>query len=181
MKLGAFGIACIGLATVWSGATLADLPICYMENDPIEMTACYRRMAAEQGTPAPYLDFAAEALKAADEAEIKAHGLPPALTPSKMTGPELCQTFHDAHGEPRDKQAVLQEIKARGATDQDVTDITASRLRVGMPDFLIICRLGLPLKANTSGGSWGSRVQYVFGDFGPYVYVVNGRVEAWQF
>ena len=49
-----------------------------------------------------------------------------------------------------------------------------------MPEKMLIMSWGKPISINENVGSWGVHKQYVYGDFGPYVYVENGKVTSWQ-
>lgn len=53
-------------------------------------------------------------------------------------------------------------------------------IMLGMPEKMLIMSWGKPISINENVGSWGVHKQYVYGDFGPYVYVENGKVTSWQ-
>lgn len=52
-------------------------------------------------------------------------------------------------------------------------------VKIGMPENYLILALGEPLKKHYYNNSHVIK-QYVYGDFGPYVYVENGKVTSWQ-
>ena len=54
------------------------------------------------------------------------------------------------------------------------------KIKIGMPEKILIMSWGEPIKINENVGSWGVHKQYIYGDFGPYVYVENGKVTSWQ-
>ena len=50
---------------------------------------------------------------------------------------------------------------------------------IGMTEEMMVDSWGQPEDINTTVTSYGSRKQFVYGS-GQYVYVVNGKVDAWQ-
>lgn len=53
-------------------------------------------------------------------------------------------------------------------------------IRIGMTSKQVQLSWGQPARRNRSVGSWGVHEQWVYGDFGPYVYLKNGVVASWQ-
>ena len=58
--------------------------------------------------------------------------------------------------------------------------IMSGDIFLGMSEKALLLSWGDPEDVNTSVGDWGTHKQYVYGDFGPYVYVENGIVTSWQ-
>jgi hypothetical protein len=58
--------------------------------------------------------------------------------------------------------------------------IENSKISLGMTEEQLIASWGRPRDINTTTGSFGVHKQYVYGDFGPYVYVEDGKVTGWQ-
>lgn len=59
-------------------------------------------------------------------------------------------------------------------------DIRNERISMGMTEDQVLASWGYPRKMNNSTGRWGTHQQWVYGDFGPYVYFENGRLTSWQ-
>jgi len=51
---------------------------------------------------------------------------------------------------------------------------------IGMSDTQLRKSLGSPKSVNRTVTAFGSNEQWVYGDFGPYIYVDNGSVTSWQ-
>jgi len=74
-----------------------------------------------------------------------------------------------------------EEMKARKFFSEDEMNLIAEQaVQMGMREEVIRCIFGRPSAANSSVGSWGTHTQYVFREFGWYVYVENGIVTSWQ-
>lgn len=58
--------------------------------------------------------------------------------------------------------------------------IKAQKIRIGMSDCELRASWGWPQDKHVSTGPWGVHIQYIFGPYGPYVYVQNGRISAYQ-
>lgn len=58
--------------------------------------------------------------------------------------------------------------------------IIGRKIWMGMSDDQLVKSWGRPSDINRTVGSWGSHEQWVYGNFGPYVYVENGTVTSWQ-
>lgn len=63
---------------------------------------------------------------------------------------------------------------------EDCMLIIGRRIWIGMSEDQLVKSWGRPNDVNSTVGSWGSHEQWVYGDFGPYVYVENGTVTSWQ-
>lgn len=58
--------------------------------------------------------------------------------------------------------------------------IKEGKIFIGMDKGQVRASWGLPRKINSSGGSWGIHEQWIYGDFGPYLYFENDRLTSWQ-
>lgn len=59
--------------------------------------------------------------------------------------------------------------------------ISEGQVLIGMTEDQVTTSWGNPSKINSSGGRWGRRDQWVFGDPGSsYLYFENGRLSSWQ-
>lgn len=65
-------------------------------------------------------------------------------------------------------------------SDEEMQLIADQTIKIGMREEVLRCIFGRPWSANRSVGSWGAHTQYVFRDYGWYVYVENGVVVSWQ-
>lgn len=63
---------------------------------------------------------------------------------------------------------------------QDCVDIVNRKIWIGMSDDQLKKSMGRPHEVNRTVGAWGNHEQWVYGDWGPYVYVENGIVTSWQ-
>lgn len=54
------------------------------------------------------------------------------------------------------------------------------QVRIGMSVCQMLASWGWPQDQNRSVGSWGTHVQHVYGQGGPYIYTENGRITSWQ-
>lgn len=54
------------------------------------------------------------------------------------------------------------------------------QIKIGMPENYLNLSLGSPLSSHYYNVKGKAVKQYVYGDFGPYVYVENGKVTSWQ-
>jgi len=102
---------------------------------------------------------------------------------SRASNVTLCQTYAQAKSPyaPEWQAAVRNELNKRGAvTKRDKADWDKGLVRVGMAEHIAVCSWGPYLDVNTTTGAWGTDKQYVFGQFGPYVYTRNGKVTAFQ-
>lgn len=61
-----------------------------------------------------------------------------------------------------------------------IKEIQNGQISLGMTEDQVLASWGSPRKVNNSTGRWGSHQQWVYGDFGPYVYLENGRLTSWQ-
>ncbi len=66
-------------------------------------------------------------------------------------------------------------------TDKEKEAIAHGLVYIGMTVRALEASLGRPDRINTSTGEWGTRKQYVYGDYGPYVYVEDGAVTSYQY
>lgn len=53
-------------------------------------------------------------------------------------------------------------------------------IKIGIDQCDLYASWGRPMDKNRSVGSWGVHYQYIYGQFGPYVYTKNNRVVSWQ-
>jgi hypothetical protein len=58
--------------------------------------------------------------------------------------------------------------------------VKKEKIFIGMNKEQVVASWGLPQKKNRSAGSWGIHEQWVYGDFGPYVYFENNILKSWQ-
>lgn len=58
--------------------------------------------------------------------------------------------------------------------------VKEEKVKMGMSTCNLFASWGLPQSKNDTVGSWGVHTQFVYGDFGPYVYTENGSVTSWQ-
>lgn len=58
--------------------------------------------------------------------------------------------------------------------------IKSGKVSIGMTKEQIIMSWGKPHSINRTGGKWGVHEQWVYGDFGPYLYFENNKVTSWQ-
>lgn len=58
--------------------------------------------------------------------------------------------------------------------------VKAERIKIGIGRCSLVASWGQPQDINQSVGTWGSHSQFVYGNFGPYVYVRNGVVDSFQ-
>lgn len=58
--------------------------------------------------------------------------------------------------------------------------ILNNKIFIGMSRSALIESWGRPQKINTTVTEYGKEEQFVYGNFGPYVYVENGKVTSWQ-
>ena len=71
------------------------------------------------------------------------------------------------------------EYEAEFST-REIDAILNETLFIGMSELALRASKGMPSNINTSTGTWGTHKQYVYGDYGPYVYVEDGKVTSWQ-
>lgn len=65
-------------------------------------------------------------------------------------------------------------------SDRAWNSIKDQKVYLGMNQEMCIYSWGKPRKVNQSIGSWGTHEQWVYGDFGPYVYFQNGVLTSIQ-
>ena len=70
-------------------------------------------------------------------------------------------------------------VRRQAFPDSEIGLIGQRQLVLGMSEDAMLCMLGYPEDSHRSVGSWGVHTQYVYGR-GHYVYVKNGKVDAWQ-
>jgi hypothetical protein len=68
---------------------------------------------------------------------------------------------------------------------EECRDIAEQKIWIGMTNDQLILSWGLPNDRNNTVGSWGINTQWVYGDFGPYVYLEGESkddlvVTSWQ-
>lgn len=68
---------------------------------------------------------------------------------------------------------------------EECRDIAEQKIWIGMTNDQLILSWGLPNDRNNTVGSWGVNTQWVYGDFGPYVYLEGKSktdlvVTSWQ-
>lgn len=61
-----------------------------------------------------------------------------------------------------------------------IREIRNGEISLGMTEDQVLASWGSPRKVNNSTGRWGNHQQWIYGDFGPYVYLENGRLTSWQ-
>lgn len=61
-----------------------------------------------------------------------------------------------------------------------VKAIMEEKVFIGMTKAQVKASWGSPKDINRSVGSWGVHEQWIYGDFGPYLYFENGRLTAFQ-
>lgn len=74
----------------------------------------------------------------------------------------------------------LKRAKYSNVTERELQAIENRQIFIGMSEEALLLSWGNPSDINSSTGAWGVHKQYVYGDFGPYVYVENGKVTSWQ-
>lgn len=70
-------------------------------------------------------------------------------------------------------------------SEEDCSNVAERKLWIGMTDSQLYVSLGVPKDKNNTVGSWGVHSQWVYGDFGPYVYLEGKSkndlvVTSWQ-
>lgn len=58
--------------------------------------------------------------------------------------------------------------------------INEGKVSIGMTEDQALTSWGPPNRINQSGGKWGTHVQWVYRDHGPYLYFENGKLTSWQ-
>ena len=113
---------------------------------------------------------------------------PEALT--QLNAIQLCQEFARARNTPTYDRFYEQNIQIIRTTMEQKNLFTAAEwrdidneyIRTGMSEPVMVCVMNHPyFRVNSFNSIYGSSKQYIFGDFGPYVYLDNGRVTSWQF
>ena len=61
-----------------------------------------------------------------------------------------------------------------------LTAIKKGKVFIGMNKEQVRLSWGLPQEINKSGGKWGLHEQWIYGDFGPYLYFENNKLTSWQ-
>lgn len=61
-----------------------------------------------------------------------------------------------------------------------LTAIKEGNVFIGMTKEQTRASWGLPQEINKSGGEWGIHEQWIYGDFGPYLYFENNKLTSWQ-
>lgn len=106
----------------------------------------------------------------------------------KLRTIELCEAYGNAvRGEfinqlgttEAIRKLVKAEAKRRGLRFNDRL-IKGEEISLQMNECSLVAAWGKPTSKNTTVNSRSIRVQHVYGDFGPYVYTVNGTVVSWQ-
>lgn len=69
--------------------------------------------------------------------------------------------------------------------EENCSGVAEQKLWIGMTDSQLYVSLGVPKDKNNTVGSWGVHSQWVYGDFGPYIYLEgkskdNLVVTSWQ-
>jgi hypothetical protein len=70
-------------------------------------------------------------------------------------------------------------------SEEDCSGIAEQKIWIGMDEDQLILSYGLPNERNRTVGSWGIHSQWVYGNFGPYVYLEGKdnndlKVTSWQ-
>lgn len=70
-------------------------------------------------------------------------------------------------------------------SEEECRGIAERKIWIGMEGHQLILSIGVPYRTNNSTYSWGVKSQWVYGDFGPYVYLEGStkndmRVTSWQ-
>lgn len=79
----------------------------------------------------------------------------------------------------------VSELCLRVWTEEKCSGVAEQKLWIGMTDSQLYISLGVPKDKNNTMGSWGIHSQWVYGDFGPYVYLEGKSkndllVTSWQ-
>jgi hypothetical protein len=61
-----------------------------------------------------------------------------------------------------------------------VKAIKEKKVLIGMTKEQVIISWGKPRDINRTGGAWGVHEQWIYGDFGPYLYFENDKMTSWQ-
>lgn len=78
------------------------------------------------------------------------------------------------------RQKVIDAVWSRRLADVDSDELIRQRkIRLGISECTLHASWGRATRENRSVGSWGVRIQHVYGSRN-YVYTRNGRVESWQ-
>jgi hypothetical protein len=59
-------------------------------------------------------------------------------------------------------------------------DVKEGKMRLGMNKEEVVCSWGMPEDINRTVGIGGVHEQWVYGDFGPYLYFDDGVLTSWQ-
>ena len=107
-----------------------------------------------------------------------------------LSDSDLCSSYaaSAAKGRPISRKEIS---KRKLLTQEDLRHVDNRTIRAGMPECGLLAMIGYPKPPswcgtiNTSGGTYGTRKQYVYrpcGSYGStkYVYVKNGFIESWQ-
>lgn len=79
----------------------------------------------------------------------------------------------------------VMELCLDSWSEKDCEQIAEGNIWIGMSEDQLILAWGLPNDRNNTVNSWGTRSQWVYGSFGPYVYLEGKnkndlRVTSWQ-
>lgn len=98
---------------------------------------------------------------------------------------ELAQMYHHTRVSrvaysPESVAWLESELRDRGLTEEELEAARNGDLFIGMSRDAMYAVMGKPRRANRTVFEGSDRVQYVYGQYGPYVYTENGFVTAWQ-
>lgn len=96
-------------------------------------------------------------------------------------------TLHNAYGVSAKKESCnkVAEICLVIWSENECGDIAERKIWIGMERNQLMLSQGIAQDENDTVGSWGIHTQWVYGDFGPYVYLEgkdedNLKVTSWQ-
>jgi hypothetical protein len=90
--------------------------------------------------------------------------------------------------EKQEKEKALEREKIKRETEKKyrkwgkrvVQAIKDGKIFIGMTKEQVRASWGPPDRSNRSVGSWGVHEQWIYGDFGPYLYFENNKLSSWQ-
>lgn len=109
------------------------------------------------------------------------------ISRSETSRTMLYQTGEKPETEYIEKASNYSEKRAKSLKEEypywdkeECMYIIQKKIWIGMSETQLIKSWGRPKDINRTVGSWGSHEQWIYGDLGPYIYVLNGRVTSWQ-